>query len=95
MSSLEDIEKRLRDLEASHKNLEISVKRKFVDLDRKSQVGCLVLQGKNLPNFVRNEKLFNVVRELARKHLKVEIKESDVDYVRRISTRKNAPILIR
>ena len=95
MSSLEDIENRLRELEASHKKLEVSVKRKFVDLDRTSQVGCLVLQGKNLPNFTRNERLFNVVQKLAKDHLKVDIQEADIDYVRRISTRKNAPILIR
>ena len=98
----EDLDRRVRQLEtshqelaASHQSLEIRVNKKFVDLDRKEQVGCLLLQGRSLPNYEKNEKLFKIVQRLAEKHLRIKIVDLDVDYIRRIVNKKTAPILIK
>ena len=94
-SRLSQLEAHHKSLAAAHRNLEAKVHKKFVDLDRKDQVGSIILQGKSLPRYEKNEKLFKIIQQLADKHLKIKICDLDIDYIRRITNKKSAPILIK
>ena len=95
MSQLDALTKRVSAIEASHETLHKLVTKRFENYDRRDQIGCLVVQGKGLPVFVKNEKLSDLVISLALKHLSIKVAKDDISFVRRIAIKKTAPVLIK
>ena len=95
MPSLEEMNQRLQALELSHENLRKLVTKRLEHFDRQDQIGCVILQGKKLPPYKKNEKLSDLVVTLAKNQLNVNIDPSGICFVRRIAIRKTAPILMK
>ena len=53
------------------------------------------MEGKGVPKYVRNERLYPLVRELIWKNFKIRVDPLDVDKAERMNYHRSSPILIK
>ena len=94
-SIVSDLDKKVSSLSRAHQALKSKVDKRFEALDRNDQLGCILIQGKGLPLYAKNERLCDVVKHLAHQKLNIKIQNDDIAWIRRISVKRTAPILTK
>ena len=94
-SIVSDLDRKVTSLTRAHQSLKTKVEKRFEALDRNDQLGCLIVQGKGLPLNQKNERLCDVLIQLAQQKLNIKIQTDDIAWIRRISVKKSAPILAK
>ena len=90
-----NLDRKVSSLTRAHQALKTKVDKKFESLDKNDQLGCLIVQGKGLPLYQKNERLCDVLIQLAQQKLNVKIQTDNIAWIHRISVKRTAPILAK